>query len=98
MTGRDSGQRFDPRGPRLVYMLIADDIAAKIADGTYAAEQRLPSETDLAAEYGAARMTARRAIRELRDRSLVETVHGKGTYVVAPGRRRKPEPGGPEAT
>lgn len=86
MTGHDSGPRFDPKGRRLVYMLIADDIAAKIAGGTYAAEQRLPAEAELAGEYGTARMTVRRAIRELRDRGLVETVYGKGTYVLAPGR------------
>ena len=50
MTGQDSGPRFDPKGPRLVYMLIADDIAAKIGAGTYAAEQRLPSEAELGLE------------------------------------------------
>jgi DNA-binding GntR family transcriptional regulator len=92
MTGHDDGPRFDPRGPRLVYKSIADDIAAKIADGTYAAEQRLPSEDELAAHYGNARMTVRRAIRELADRGLVETIHGKGTYILAPERRRpRPE-------
>jgi DNA-binding GntR family transcriptional regulator len=71
-------------------MLIADDIAAKIAAGTYAAEQRLPSEAELAAEYGTARMTVRRAVRELRERGLAETVYGKGTYVLAPDRRPGP--------
>ena len=60
-------------------MLIADDIAAKITAGTCRAEQRLPSETKLATEYGTARMTARRAVRELRERGLAETVNG--TYV-----------------
>lgn len=72
-------------------MLIADDIAGKIAAGTYVAEQRLPSEVELADEYGTARMTVRRAVRELRERGLVETVTGKGTYVLAPGRRPGPE-------
>jgi GntR family transcriptional regulator len=85
MTGQDSGPRFDPRGADLVYMLIADDIAAAIGAGTYAAGQRLPSEAALAEEYGAARMTVRRAIRELRDRGLIRTVYGKGTYVLGAG-------------
>ncbi len=71
-------------------MQIADDIAAKIAGGTYAAEQRLPGEADLAAEYRTARMTVRRAVRELRERGLVETVTGKGTYVLAADRRPGP--------
>lgn len=91
MTGHENGARFDPRGPRLVYMLIADDVAAKITDGTYLAEQRLPSEAELAEEYGTARMTVRRAMRELRERRLVETVPGKGNYVLAPDRRPRPE-------
>lgn len=86
MTGDDSGPRFDPKGPGLVYMLIADDIAARIASGIYAADQRLPAEAELAAEYGTARMTVRRAVRELRERGLVQTVYGKGTYVLAAGR------------
>jgi GntR family transcriptional regulator len=75
--------RFDPAGRKLVYVQIADDIAAKIASGSYQAEQRLPSLSDLAEEYGAARMTARRAVRELLERGLVEVVPGKGTFVLA---------------
>ncbi len=81
MTERDGGPRFDPRGPHLVYMLIADDIAAQISRGELVPGQRLPGEADLAAHYGAARMTIRRAIRELRERGLVKVLSGKGTYV-----------------
>ncbi len=35
----------------------------------------------MAREYGIAKMTARRAVRELRERGLVRTVIGKGSYV-----------------
>ncbi len=83
MTDRDDGPRFDPRGPELVYMQIADDIAGQIERGELAPGDRLPGEADLAAEYGAARMTVRRAIRELRERGLVRVVTGKGTYVLS---------------
>lgn len=38
----------------------------------------------MAEEYGVARLTARRAVRELRERGLVRTVQGKGTFVIAP--------------
>lgn len=75
--------RFDPHGRRLVYMQIADDIAAKITSGEYQPEQRLPNLSDLSEDYGAARMTIRRAVRELRERGLVEVVPGKGTFVLA---------------
>jgi DNA-binding GntR family transcriptional regulator len=36
----------------------------------------------MAETYGIARMTARRAVRELRERGLVHIVTGKGTFVV----------------
>jgi DNA-binding GntR family transcriptional regulator len=78
----EGGPRFDPKGPELVYMQIADDIAGRIERGELAPGARLPGEIDLAAEYGAARMTIARAIRELRERKLVRTVTGKGTYVI----------------
>lgn len=81
MTDREDGPRFDPHGPHLVYMLIADDIAGQIERGELLAGQRLPGEADLVSVYGAARMTIRRAIRELRERGLVKVISGKGTYV-----------------
>jgi GntR family transcriptional regulator len=81
-TVADNEKRFDPAGPELVYVLVADDIAAKITSGKLSPGARLPSEIDLAAQYGVARMTISRAIRELRERGLVRTVIGKGTYVV----------------
>ena len=89
MTDRDHGPRFDPRGPHLVYMLIADDIAGQIERGELQAGQRLPGEADLATLYGAARMTIRRAARELRERGLVKIISGKGTFVV-PADQRPP--------
>jgi DNA-binding GntR family transcriptional regulator len=87
MTERDGGPRFDPRGPHLVYMLIADDIAAQIERGELTPGQRLPGEADLASHYGAARMTIRRAIRELRERGLVKVLSGKGTFVLPENER-----------
>ena len=78
---------FDPRGRRLVYMAIADVLAARIADGTYPADSRLPSEPDLVAEFGAARDTVRAAIKELRQRGLIDTVAGKGSFITRPDER-----------
>ena len=79
------GPRFPPHGRTLVYVAIADDITDKITDGTYPPESRLPSEAELAEEYGAAKMTVRAAIRVLNERGLVETVRGKGSFVLPPG-------------
>src|SRR5579859_7636113 len=76
------GPRFPPRGRRLVYVQIADVLAARIEDGTYPADGRLPAELDLVAEFGSSRESVRRAVDELRRRGLVETVRGKGTFVI----------------
>jgi GntR family transcriptional regulator len=72
----------DASGPAYVYMRVADHIAARIAAEDLPADARLPGERELAAEYGVAIGTARRAVEELRERGLVVTLPGKGTYVV----------------
>ncbi|WP_282203955.1 GntR family transcriptional regulator [Kitasatospora fiedleri] len=73
----------DPDRPVYVYVQVADDLAAQIAAGRLAAGSMLPSERDLAALYGVAYLTIRRAIRELRERGLVTTLPAKGTYVTS---------------
>jgi DNA-binding GntR family transcriptional regulator len=45
-----------------------------------APDTRLPTELELAEQYGVSRVTVRRAIAVLRDRGKVVTVHGRGTY------------------
>lgn len=61
-----------------VMAFIEDDIAS----GEFPPGSRLPREEELASQYGVARNTVRRAIEELRDkRGLLETFHGRGTYV-----------------
>ncbi|GAB1821102.1 winged helix-turn-helix domain-containing protein [Herbidospora sp. RD11066] len=75
----------DASGPATyVYARVADHIAARIVTGELAPGVRLPGERDLAAEYGVALGTARRAIEDLRDRGLVVTLPAKGTYVAKP--------------
>lgn len=73
---------IDPHGPKLVYVVIADHIAARIEAGELKSGKRIPGEAGIAETYGVARMTAGRAVRELRERGLVHTVRGKGTFVV----------------
>ena len=74
---------FDPDAgePAYVYVRVADHMAARIAAGELPAGSRLPGERDLAAEYGVALGTARRAITVLRERRLVITLPAKGTFV-----------------
>src|SRR5215469_2890536 len=74
---------FDPLvgPPGYMYMRIADHLAARIEAGELPRGSRLPSERDLASEYGAAVGTVRQAIAELRTRGLVTTLPAKGTFV-----------------
>lgn len=67
---------------RYVFEQVADAVAADIASGRLPKGARLPNERDLGAQYGVAPGTARRAVRELRDRGLVVTLPNKGTFVV----------------
>jgi DNA-binding GntR family transcriptional regulator len=63
-------------------MQVAELIAERIRDGTYPPESRLPAELDFVAELGCSRASVRRAIGSLRVQGVIETISGKGSYVV----------------
>lgn len=81
MCGYFPAMTIDPTGPTPVYRQIADQVAERIASGELAPHTRIPTEKDIVDLYGVARSTARHAVEELRERSLVYTVGGRGTYV-----------------
>jgi DNA-binding GntR family transcriptional regulator len=66
----------------LAYLRVAADIEQRIKSGELAPGARLLSERALAEYYGVAFHTVRHAIAVLRERGLVETVHGRGNFVV----------------
>ncbi|MBW6440015.1 GntR family transcriptional regulator [Actinoplanes hulinensis] len=74
---------IDHEGPTPLYMQVADAITARIDAGDLLPNRPIPSENQMVQEYGVARGTARKAIQLLRDRGLVITVVGRGTYVAA---------------
>lgn len=63
------------------YLRVADEVAALIESGDLPPGSMLRGERAMAEEYGVAIGTARRAVRELRDRGLVVTLPAKGTFV-----------------
>ncbi|GAA3350017.1 hypothetical protein GCM10020358_74340 [Amorphoplanes nipponensis] len=73
---------IDPEGMKPVYVQVADVIAARIGRGELAPNRPIPSETAMVQEFGIARGTARRAVELLRERGLVATVPGRGTFVL----------------
>lgn len=71
---------LDRRSALPLWAQLADDLRRRVADGAFT--DRLPSETELVAEYQVSRNTVREAMRRLRDEGLVERQRGRGTTLV----------------
>ncbi|MFD9608056.1 GntR family transcriptional regulator [Streptomyces sp. NPDC059083] len=65
---------------------IAEELRTEIEAGRLSPGDKLPSERALAEQYGAARNTAREAIRILAEQGLVTARHGSGVFVREPQR------------
>jgi GntR family histidine utilization transcriptional repressor len=65
----------------LSYETVKTSIQQRIADGGWEPGVRLPSERELVQEFGCARMTVHRALRELEAEGLIERRQGSGSYV-----------------
>lgn len=72
-------------------MAIAQDISYRlerlILDGGLAPGQKMPSERQLATRLSVSRAIVREALHELQGRGVIETKHGKGSFVaqIVPG-------------
>ncbi|MGH9831288.1 MAG: GntR family transcriptional regulator, partial [Blastocatellia bacterium] len=66
-------------GPK--YRQVFESLAKDISSGKYKPGQKLPSEAALVRQFAASRITVGRAVRELKERGLVERIAGSGTYV-----------------
>lgn len=67
--------------PAALYQQVKDHVLRQIADGTLAPGARVPSELELVQEFGVARMTVNRALRELAEQGLIVRVAGVGSFV-----------------
>ena len=72
---------FSVDSPTPVYVRVADWIGSRIKSGELKPGSRLPPIAELARDCGVAYDTVRRAAVLLRERGLIITVHGRGTYV-----------------
>jgi GntR family transcriptional regulator len=68
-------------GPK--YLRIHRELSDRIISGQWPPGRPLPSQQQLAAEFGVSIMTLRQALQLLADEGLVQTRHGAGTYVTA---------------
>jgi GntR family transcriptional repressor for pyruvate dehydrogenase complex len=64
-----------------LYLQVARQLQDLIGAGTFAAGSRLPSERDLAAQFGVSRPTIREAMIALEIAGLVDVRSGSGVYV-----------------
>ena len=64
------------------YQSIADDLRHRLQGKEFASARVLPSESDLSGQYGASRVTIRRALELLRAEGLIESRQGFGWLVV----------------
>ncbi len=65
------------------YLQIHARLHDRISSGQWPAGSSLPSQRELADEFGVSLMTLRQALQLLIDDGLVDTRHGSGTYVAA---------------
>jgi DNA-binding GntR family transcriptional regulator len=74
---------LNPSSATPLYEQVADWIAGEIEAGRLAPGAKFADSRDLAEDWGVAYQTVRRAMRELRDRGLVVSRVGKGTFVAS---------------
>ncbi len=70
-----------------LYERVAEILAEQILRGDYRIDERMPSERELAEQYGVSRPTIREAMIALEVDGLVEVCTGSGVYVRALTRR-----------
>lgn len=64
-----------------IYIQIHNDIKRSIESGKWKIGDRIPSERELAVDFGVSRMTLRQAVQTLVDEGILERHVGSGTYV-----------------
>ena len=65
MSLPDKRDRISHRAPRLLWQQVYDDLLSDIRSGALAVDDRLPSELEMAEQYGVSRDVIRRAKEEL---------------------------------
>lgn len=63
------------------YIEIKNSIKNAIQEKKYAIGEKIPSERDLAVQYGVTRVTLQKAMHILEQEGFIERIHGKGMFV-----------------
>ncbi len=73
-----------------LYEQIQNDLMEQIQSGKYAPGDRVPSEKEIAAQYGVSRITAVKALTELSLTGYISRVQGKGSFANPLGQHLRP--------
>lgn len=74
---------FTPEGDAPLYIQVADALRRRILDGEFAANDPLPSESEMVRNFDVSRVTVRQAIALLSEEGLLGKTQGKGSFVKA---------------
>lgn len=80
MTTQKQSPQSLPIYVQIAELLTRDIISGRLIDG-----ERLPPERDMAAELGVSVGTLRKALRDMGEKGLIESVQGSGNYIRASG-------------
>ena len=64
-----------------LYLKVKRHILDNIGSGKWGTAARVPSENDIVKSFGVSRMTANRALKELRDEGILVRIAGVGSFV-----------------
>ena len=87
----DKRDRISHRAPRLLWQQVYDDVMNDIRSGALAVDDRLPSELEMAEQYGVSRDVIRRAKEELRRPGMADRPP-RSRHIHRPPRRRRQRP------
>ncbi len=78
-TKRSEDEMLKPGRPR--HEQVSSWMREQIEEGVFAADERLPSESQLGARFGVSRITVRRALQTLENQGLIYRRQGLGSFV-----------------
>jgi DNA-binding FadR family transcriptional regulator len=85
MTAIELANNFaDSLDRHTLFEQLAQVLETRIVSGELKPGHRMPSEGALATQYGVSRPVVREALAKLRERGLIETLNGNGTFVRHP--------------
>lgn len=75
---------LDDKAPVALYYQLKEMLVAKIKNGEWAIESKIPTERELCDLYMVSRITVRKALEDMEREGYLSRKQGKGTFVTSP--------------